>query len=79
MNIAVETTYWKDSEADSDAEYQGRPELMEIIRSGNEEVIEFAIQPDAQAKTNDRLYIRVPALALMDALTRVMIGKEVEL
>jgi hypothetical protein len=77
VSVIAETTYWKAVE-DSDAVYTGREEILEVMRDPNSGIIEFAISPDAQAKTVDRLYIRVPAQVLMAALTNVMLGKEPE-
>lgn len=77
VSVIAETSYWKDNNSDSE-EYTGRQEILDIMRDSDSEVIELGISPDAQSKTVDRFYIRIPAHVLMAALTNVLMNKEPE-
>jgi len=74
--IVGELTYYKDHHSDKDPEYTGRESMIEIMRDGDSDVIEIAMEPDAQSKTVDRIYCRIPADVLMAALTKVLLGQE---
>lgn len=46
--IVGELTYYKDNNSDKDPEYSGRESMVEIMRDGDSDVIEIALEPDAQ-------------------------------
>lgn len=77
--IVGQLTYFKDNHSDVDsAAYADRESLVEIMKDKDTMYFELALEPDAQARTVDRLYIKLPVHALMIALSNVLMQKEAE-
>lgn len=76
--VVGQLTYFKDNHDDSAAEYSDRDGMVEIMKDAGEAFIEMALEPDAQAKTVDRLYIKIPVNALLIAIADVLAQKEDE-
>ncbi len=69
-------TYYKDNHTTEDAEYQDRESLVEIIKEASEMYVEIVLEPDAQRRTVDRLYVKLPVHQLMAAIANVLMQKD---
>lgn len=69
--IVGEISYYPSGEAD--AKYSDIEDMIEIMRDGDSEVVEFRVNPSLSRKGDDQLYIRIPAQVLMAALVKVML------